>query len=237
MEVGMMTPVIGIPQMGWGLFRGYMKSKYVQSLHDAGAQVRWISLKDTEKAISELMECDGLLLPGGPDVDPRLYGQEPTEKCGKPNPLRDTVEMKMLDAFLPTNKPILCICRGVQLLNVYFGGTLYQDISKNQACKHSHFRSRSKGCHRVHLQSRTNLRKMLGEEWIKVNSMHHQAVERVGPGLTVNAVSQDGHIEGLEVFLHPFCIGVQWHPEHMSRGDSYQQKLFQEFVSACQKND
>lgn len=225
--------VIGIPQMGTDLFRRYMKSKYVRSLHDAGGQVRWIELTDPEDAIRQVMECDGLLLPGGADVNPVLYGQEPSEKCGRPNALRDEMEMKMLEAFLPTNKPILCICRGVQLLNVYFGGTLYQDISQNQVYKHSDFRARKKGAHRVKLYPRTWLRKIFDEEWIGVNSMHHQAVDRIGPGLTVSAVSEDGYVEGLEVFLHPFCVGVQWHPEHMSKTDERQQMLFQYFVEAC----
>lgn len=108
-----MKSVIGIPQMGPGLFRKYLKSKYVNALERAGAQVRWIELTDPAAAVAELMECDGLLLPGGPDVNPGLYGQTPTAKCGKPDALRDTGEMKLLEAFVPTGKPVLCICRGL----------------------------------------------------------------------------------------------------------------------------
>lgn len=228
-----MKPVIAMPQMGGGLFRRYMKGKYVQCLERAGAEVRWIDLKDPDKAVAQMLECDGLLLPGGADIDPKRYGQERLEACGKPNALRDEVEMKMLDAFLPTNKPILCICRGVQLLNVYFGGTLHQDLKKIQVCKHRDLRSRRKGCHPVKLMPRMKLGKILGDEIITVNSIHHQAVDQVGIGLSVSAVCADGFIEGLEVYLHPFCIGVQWHPEHMAKDDPRQQKLFDAFVSAC----
>lgn len=228
-----MKTTIAIPQMGSGLFRRYMKSKYVQCLERAGAQVRWINLDSVDRAVAEILECDGLLLPGGADIDPKLYGQEPSEKCGKPNALRDAAEMKMLEAYLPTNKPILCICRGVQLLNVYFGGTLHQDLKKIQVCKHADFRRRNKGTHPVKLLPRMKLGKILGEDIITVNSMHHQAVDQVGLGLTVSAVSGDGFIEGLEVYLHPFCIGVQWHPEHMGEENTQQQKLFEAFVAAC----
>lgn len=230
-----MAPVIGIPQMGNDLFRKYMKSKYVAALEAAGARARWIELEDPEKAVAELLECDGLLLPGGADVDPALYGQTPTEKCGKPNTLRDTAEMKMLEAFVPTGKPVLCICRGMQLLNVYFGGTLHQDISATQVCKHSDFFSKNKGNHPVKVLPRTKLSQIFKEETVTVNSLHHQAVDALGPGLTVSAVSGDGFIEGVEVFLHPFCVGVQWHPEHMCRSVAAQQGIFDAFVKACKK--
>lgn len=228
-----MHPVIGIPQMGNDLFRKYMKSKYVSSLKRAGAVVRWIELKDIDKAVSELLSCDGLLLPGGADISPRLYGQTPTEKCGKPNMLRDNAEMKMLEAFLPTNKPVLCICRGVQMLNVYCGGTLHQDIKLTQMSKHAHFPSRNKGIHSVKLFSHTKLAHILEADKVIVNSLHHQAIDRLAPGLTISAVSDDGFIEGLEIMYHPFCIGVQWHPEHMSKHNPTQQKLFDAFVNAC----
>lgn len=230
-----MNPVIGIPQMGNDLFRRYMKSKYASSLKRAGAAVRWIGLEDTEAAVAAALECDGLLLPGGADVDPHLYGQEPTEKCGKPNVLRDTAEPKLLEAYLPTGKPILCICRGVQLLNVHFGGTLHQDIADTQVCRHTSFPGKNRGSHKAKILPRTKLSQIFGEEIISVNSLHHQAADKVGPGLAVSAVSEDGFIEGLEVSLHPFCLGVQWHPEHMSKFVPAQQRLFDAFVTACKK--
>lgn len=228
-----MQPVIGIPQMGGGLFRRYMKSKYVQSLNRAGARVCWIELEDPAGAVSRILECDGLLLPGGADVNPQLYDQLPTEKCGKPNTLRDTAEMKMLEAFLPENKPVLCICRGVQLLNVFFGGTLHQHIVPGAGVKHSDFPSKNRGIHPVTLTPGTALARIVREETLTVNSLHHQAAHRVGEGLIVAARSADGIIEALEAPGHPFCIGVQWHPEHMSSTSESHQRLFDSFVRAC----
>ena len=230
-----MEPVIAIPQMGGGLFRAYMKGKYVNALRRAGAQVRWIELEDVDLAVKQALECDGLLLPGGADIDPRRYGQEPAPRCGKPNVLRDKAEFPMLQAFLQTNKPVLCICRGAQLLNVFFGGTLHQDIEPIQGCRHSRWRGKNTGTHTVKFQPLTKLGALLGVSSARVNSLHHQVVDALGPGLRVAAVSEDGFIEGIEVFAHPFCIGVQWHPEHMCKQDPVQQKLFQAFVSACRE--
>lgn len=231
-----MKPVIAMTHSGGTLFNAYMRSKYIQSLHRAGAEVRLIRPSDPEKAVAAILQCDGLLIPGGPDVDPTLYGQTPSDKCGKPDSVRDRVELKMLEAFLPTNKPILGICRGVQLLNVFHGGTLYQDIKGTQVCRHSHYPSKSKGCHKVKLYPHTKLGKLIGEEYTTVNSLHHQAADQLGPGLAVSAVSEDGFIEGLEILVHPFCVGVQWHPEHMSKNHPAQQRLFDAFVEACKKH-
>ena len=228
-----MKPVIAIPQMGTDLFRKYMKSKYVKSLERAGATVRWVELDDTEKAIGEALSCDGLLLPGGADIDPILYGREREEKCGKPNELRDKNEFQIFGTFVETKKPILCICRGFQLLNTVYGGTLYQDIADIKKCSHSDFLKRAKSIHKVSVAKDTKLYGIFGKSEVGVNSLHHQAVESVGENLVVSAVSEDGFVEALELKEHPFCIGVQWHPEHMSKKDALQQKLFDEFIKNC----
>ena len=230
-----MNITVAIPQMGTDLFRKYMKSKYVKSLDRAGAQVRWIELDNTEKAVSEALECDGLLLPGGADIEPALYGRKREEKCGKPNELRDKNEFVIYNTFVKTNKPVLCICRGFQLLNVACKGTLYQDIEEIQKCKHSDFFKRAKTAHTVTVNENTRLFEIFGKNLVGVNSLHHQAVENVGENLTVSAVSSDGFVEALELNNHPFCIAVQWHPEHMSKNDLLQQKLFNEFIKACNR--
>lgn len=228
-----MSIVIAMPQMGTDLFRKYMKSKYVKSLERAGATVKWIELDDTKKAINEALACDGLLLPGGADIEPALYGRNREEKCGKPNELRDKYEFLIYDAFVKTNKPILCICRGFQLLNVINGGTLYQDIADIKKCSHSDFLKRAKAVHNVTITENTKLSEIFGKSQVGVNSLHHQAVENIGNNLIVSAVSEDGFVEALELKNHPFCMGVQWHPEHMSKTDVLAQKLFDEFVKAC----
>lgn len=231
-----MKPVIAIPQMGNDLFRKYMKSKYTKSLETAGADVKWIELDNIEKAVAQALSCDGLLLPGGADIDPQLYGQKPTEKCGKPNAVRDAAEPAILQAFFKTKKPVLAICRGIQLLNVYKGGTLLQDIKDNQKYKHMDFFSRAGSIHMVSIDKNSILYSILKTENINVNSMHHQAIDKVGAELTVTAKSADGYVEAIELCNYPFCIGVQWHPEHMSKKSAEQRKIFTAFVSACQTN-
>ena len=230
-----MSITIAIPQMGTDLFRKYMKSKYVKSIERAGATVKWIELDNTNRAVAEALSCDGLLLPGGADIEPALYGRVRDEKCGKPNELRDKNEFEIFNAFVKTGKPILGICRGFQLINVACGGTLHQDIADIKKCSHSDFLKRATVVHAVTVNENTMLYKIFEKNEIGVNSLHHQAVESVGENLIASAVSEDGFIEGLELNNHPFCVAVQWHPEHMSKNDALQQKLFNEFVKACEK--
>lgn len=224
----MSKPLIAMPQWGNNLLRLYMKSKYIQSLGRAGAKIRWIEMDDPHIA-EKVRACDGLLLPGGDDIDPSRYGAVRHEKCGKSSSLRDEAEWKLLDAFLPTGKPVLGICRGCQFLNVYLGGTLHQHIDG-----HSDFKTRARGCHEAHIAPGSRLSALFPPE-VWVNSLHHQAVDTLGNGLTVSARAGDGTVEAIELTGHPFCLAVQWHPEHLSRSRSDQQKLFNHFVSLCKE--
>lgn len=241
-----MRPItIAMPQMGNDLFRKYMKGKYVQSLRRSGADVKWIELTDENEAVSRALHCDGLLLPGGADIEPSLYGQERSDKTGKANVIRDRMEPELLAAFLDAGKPILGICRGTQVMNVHFGGTLFQDIKDKQTYKHSDFFSRARSCHPVELAPDTKLFQCMNDAgaWppgascfqIHVNSIHHQAIDKLGDGLVVSAKSMDGFVEGIELKDYRFCIGVQWHPEHMSAKTPAQQTLFDTFVAACKE--
>lgn len=231
-----MEIVIAIPQMGNDLFRKYMKSKYTESLKRAGAKAKWIELDNIEAAVREALTCDGLLLPGGADVSPAMYGQTPIKECGKPNEIRDKAEPEILNAFLKTGKPIFAICRGTQLLNVVKGGTLKQDIKSEQTYKHSDFLSRASSIHGVNIERKSMLFDIMKRESIDVNSMHHQVIDKVGNGLKVTAKSSDGFVEAIELENHPFCIGVQWHPEHMSKKSELQQSLFNAFIEKAKEN-
>lgn len=228
-----MKITIAMPKLDNKPFRIYMKSKYVISLMKCGARVKWIDMENREKMKKQLASCHGLLMPGGGDLQPHLYGQEVDPKCGKPDVKRDEGEWAILDEFVPTGKPILCICRGEQLMNVYFGGTLHQDIVDISICKHSDFNNRAGFTHKVILTPGTRLHTILGVDSCMANSMHHQAADRIAPGLVANAVSADGIVEGLEKPDHPFFLATQWHPEHMYKKDALQRKIFAAFVDAC----
>jgi putative glutamine amidotransferase len=217
-----------MPKLSNDPFRIYMKSKYVFSLWRAGARVRWISPENTDANRSALLACDGLLMPGGVDIEPSRYGQETDEKCGKIDLARDAMEWWILETFLPTGKPVLGICRGIQMLNVFLGGTLRQHIDG-----HSDFKSRGTGFHKVRVTPGSRLREIVNAETLTVNSLHHQVVDSLGKNLEVCAVSEDGFVEAVVHRSHPFCLGVQWHPEHMSRTNKRQQKIFDTFVNAC----
>lgn len=224
-----------MPEMGNDLFRKYMKSKYVKSLEREGAGVLWIDLADPERAAREAVKCSGLLLPGGADVNPAIYGEEKSEKCGVSNCARDSAEPLMLKNFLETGKPVLGICRGVQLMNAALGGTIIQDIKDKQKCRHASFFSRARFEHSVTVKKGSRLYEIFETEAVAVNSMHHQAVNKPGNNLVITAVSEDGFAEALELQNYGFCIGVQWHPEHMSSKSEQQRKLFKAFVNECKR--
>ena len=229
------VPVIAMPQLGFDPFRLYMKNKYVQSLRRAGARVRWLPLRDPDRAAALMLSCDGLLMPGGADVAPSYYGRETLPECGAVKPVRDAAEWAILQAWRGTDKPLLGICRGVQMLNVFYGGTLYQDITKQQTHLHMDFPHRGSGTHPVRVEADSALARILGVTELTVNSMHHPALETPAPGLRVTARSDDGFIEAVEDPARAFCVAVQWHPEHLSRTDPREQALFNAFAAACRR--
>ena len=225
-----MKPVIAIPELGPGLLRQYLGSQYVIALWASGAKVRWIKRNDP-KAV---LECDGLLVPGGDDVDPSLYGAERSEKCGKPNPTRDELDPVVLKLFLQTGKPILGVCRGLQMTNAFFGGTLHQDIKDIQKINHGGPMRLKKLQHHVTVTEGSLLHRIVGDTTIPVNTFHHQAAQDVAPSLAVSAMSPDGIVEALEMPGHGFLLGVQWHPEHLMH-NIYHKKIITAFVKACKK--
>lgn len=232
----METMRIGIPDMGPDPFRIYMFGKYAAGVRRAGGEAEklpWGVDDDNLRLIAE--NWDGLLLPGGPDIDPAFYGEEKEPACGEPNAHRDDLESRLLRIFLETGKPILAICRGLQLLNVIRGGTLIQDVTPDQKVRHSDFPRRKKGVHSVTVAPGSLLAAALGTGQARVNSMHHQAADQVGKDLVVTARSEDGYVEAMELKDHPFCLAVQWHPEHMAEHCPEEQAIFDLFLMACRR--
>lgn len=230
----MRAPIIGMTDMGTGMAHHYMQSKYMDCLHRAGASVLVLSCQANEETMeSYLNSCDGFLFPGGADIEPTLYGKARLEACGKPNQVRDNFELPFLRMVLKSRKPLFCICRGCQLLNVACEGTLLQDIKHIQYYKHSNALRHAGIVHRVKLKSSSRLAHILGQNVIGVNSLHHQVIDVLGNGLSVAAYSPEGFVEAVELKNYPFSLAVQWHPEHMVQNFPIQQKLFDSFIAAC----
>lgn len=186
----------------------------------------------------QLKLLDGLILSGGPDINPIYYGEDFKEKMGVISPERDDNEIKILKEFLETGKPILGICRGHQLLNVYFGGTLYQDLSyfNTETLKHRQDFYPELEVHKIFIEKDSILGKLYGES-IKTNSFHHQAIQNLGEGFKIIAKSSDGVIEAIEKENHKFCLGIQWHPEMMvARGNKSMVKIFELFIDKSCSN-
>lgn len=227
-----MRVVIAMPRMSTDPEPTVAQSKYMESLARAGAGMRWVELNDPEQAVQDALTCDGLLLPGGGDMDPKFYGQARIPACGEPNLLRDAAEPLLLRAFLAADKPVLGICRGIQVMNAVLGGDLYQDIKPFEHLPHNDHWAK---VHTVTVRRGTLLSRILGQDTVLVNSQHHQAVDRVAPGFTLAALSEDGIVEAIEKPDAGFCLGVQWHPEWLSDADPAMQGLFDAFVNACSK--
>lgn len=227
-----MRVVIAMPRMSTDPEPTVAQSKYMESLARAGAGMRWVELSAPEQAVQDALTCDGLLLPGGGDMDPKFYGQERIPACGEPNLLRDAAEPLLLRAFLAADKPVLGICRGIQVMNAVLGGDLYQDIKPFEHLPHNGHWAK---VHTITVRRGTLLSRILGQDTVLVNSQHHQAVDRVAPGFTLAALSEDGIVEAIEKPDARFCLGVQWHPEWLSDADPAMQGLFDAFVNACSK--
>ena len=232
----MSLPRIGVPVMGSSLARKYMQRQYTKCLQAAGARVDLLEpVLQADRVRRYVVQHDAFLFPGGPDIDPHCYGAEPSPACGAPNPVRDGFELPFIRAVLASGKPVLCICRGMQLLNVALGGTLRQDIKPIQKYNHADILHCKTHTHPVVLRRGSFVEQLYRRRVIWVNSLHHQVVDRLGDGLVAVAHSPEGFVEALELPGRPaFTLGVQWHPEHMAPRDPAQQHLFEVFVGACQ---
>ncbi|MDN5326149.1 MAG: putative glutamine amidotransferase [Moorella sp. (in: firmicutes)] len=228
----MAKPRIGLtcdldPERG----RIVLREAYCRAILAAGGLPVLLPNIPPEKAAGYLEIVDGFLLTGGGDIEPSIFGARATASLYKVLPQRDAFELALTRAALAGGKPILAICRGIQVLNVAAGGDLYQDIPAEVpgALNHDQEQPRDQPSHMVTTVPGTRLAGLLGPE-ARVNSLHHQAVRRLGDGLRVAVLAPDGVIEGIEGQGKSLVLGVQWHPEDLYLGDGRQKALFEYFV-------
>ncbi len=237
MEVELITPIIGITcGHEWeDTERYYVNAAYIRNIVNAGGVPILIPYMEAEKLEIILNTIDGLLVPGGVDIDAQLFNQEPHPKSGLIDPLWDQLDLTMIRGSLGRKLPILAICRGCQILNVACGGTLIQDVASyvKQPVKHEQQAPKWYATHRINLTKDSLLAEIFLAKQLRVNSFHHQAVAEVAPGFCCSAVASDGVIEGIESIEHKFVIGVQWHPELMVEYNPIFGNLFKQFVMAA----
>ncbi|SDZ61656.1 putative glutamine amidotransferase [Evansella caseinilytica] len=233
-----MKPMIGITSSLKDEQQLMLSLDNIESITSAGGvPVVLPNLTEEEQVARAADHIDGLLVTGGGDIDPTLFGEEPHPALGSITPQRDEFEILIIRKLLEQNKPILALCRGCQILNIAAGGDMFQDIyaqSDRQLLQHSQHAPRSHASHFVEVKHGTLLKQITRLERFKVNSFHHQAVRHPAAGFVVSATSSDGVIEALESSRHTFVLGVQWHPECMTkRKDFPSRAIFTHFVEAC----
>lgn len=184
---------------------------------------------------------DGLLMSGGNDITPSLYGEERYQETRDNSETRDKTEKRLLDTFLQTEKPLLAVCRGMQFLNVYQGGTLYQDIKKDLPKALNHESSTDAEvfnhiAHTIAIEDNTKLRQILEVAEIDTNTHHHQAIKKLGTGLRVTARAEDDVIEAIETDDDRFIIGIQAHPESLGGVLPVWDRLFKAFIDAADEH-
>jgi len=217
-----------------------MNQRYIQAVAEVRGAPVMIPLLDqdveTLRAVYESL--DGVLIPGGVDMDPHTFGEQRGTRLGRIDPARDTVELTLTRWAIADKKPLLGLCRGSQVINVALGGTLYQDLDADfpNAIKHDYFPTagfaRDYLAHPVSVASDSKLGRILQCPEVQVNSMHHQGVKTLAPGLVVSALAPDGLIEGIESSNGHFMVGVQWHPESLVDHDTGMRRLFSTFIAA-----
>ena len=209
----------------------YLLADYFDSVELAGGVPVLVPQIGGAEALRDLLgRLDGLVITGGPDTPPARYGQPPHPRTKPVHRRRDEFDFRCLEAALELRLPMLAICYGAQLLNVFLGGTLIQDIPSQRPSADPHVQDGPRLLHPVRIEPGTKLARCLGVTEVEVASSHHQAVDRLGRGLRVSARSRDGIIEGIETEADRLILGVQWHPEELAAAHPDHLKLFQAVV-------
>ena len=219
-----------------GHFMDYLLSDYSQAILQAGGAAVIVPVAQDRGSLATILDrVQGLILSGGPDLHPRCYGEEPLGGLGEVDAALDEMELSIAQLALEKDLPLLGICRGIQVLNVALGGTLYQDIPSQVPAGicHTPHADKAVNTHTVQVEPGSMLKRILGEPEIWLYSQHHQALKAVARGLAVTARARDGIVEAVELPGRGFVAGVQWHPEGTWREDPFSQKLFGAFVNAA----
>lgn len=231
-----MRPIIGILAEVDEKGHTRVRRHYVQSIENSNGIPLLLPYTNDEGVIDGYVElCDGFMFTGGADINPARYGEEKKPLCEDSHHLRDEFEFALFDKAIKTNKPILAICRGSQLINAALGGTLYQDIPTEVDTKIIHRQTvpKTKPSHSVNIAPDTPLAKMIGKDTMSANSFHHQAVKKLAPGLKVMATADDGLIEAYCLDSERYLLAYQWHPERLCNADDDNKKIFDSFIDAA----
>lgn len=237
-----MKPVIGIiPLYDEDKDSIWMVPGYMEGIRRVGGIPMILPLVCDEADLRQINSmCSGYLFTGGHDVDPSLYGEEKTALCGPACMERDRLEQTVFCMAWEDRKAVLGICRGLQLINVLMGGTLFQDLQSQfqGTCSVGHHMEPpySRSCHQVELTADGPLCKLLGKSTMGVNSYHHQGIRKLAPGLKAMAVAEDGLVEGVYASDREYIRAVQWHPEFMPPEDADAGKIFQSFIEGCKRH-
>ncbi|PWU25470.1 MAG: hypothetical protein C5B48_01180 [Candidatus Rokuibacteriota bacterium] len=237
------APLIGVTTsitIGKAPERAYVNSAYLFAVQRAGGVPVVLPPQLSADSLARLTRgLEGLLLTGGGDIDPALFGETAHPTVYEVAPSRDTLEWAVVRRALDRDLPILAICRGIQLLNVALGGTLFQDVDTDPGTELQHGQSgpRDQPTHKVTVKAKSRLAEVLGTDELEVNSMHHQAVRHLGTGLEAVAWAPDLVIEGIEMpDSSRFVLGVQWHPEELCAHSEPARRLFAAFVGAAARS-
>ncbi len=239
-------PLVGVPcrSDSSGIYQGrpinVQNSSYIRAVINAGGVPFLIPLEARDEVLRDLFaQASGILLTGGGDIAPQFLGEASHLALNDVQSARDELEFTLVRWALEESKPMFGICRGIQVMNVAAGGSLYQDIASLCPNADKHDYSFSQGypldflAHPVDIETGSRLSVVLKSDHVQVNSSHHQALKEVAATYRTVAHSPDGIIEGIEAPDHPFVIGVQWHPEELVTSQETAQRLFLAFVNVC----
>ena len=231
-----MIPVIGISAEVDNEKDIKLKNTYIHAIEASGGLPMVLPYTNDTHIMEYFTElCDGFLFTGGDDIAPDRYGEPLKDTCGEIQQFRDEFEFNMLHKVLKTSKPVLAICRGSQLVNVAFGGTLYQDIPSEKPSEVLHKQEDfgSTPIHFVKLIDDTPLSSLMKQDYMQVNSLHHQAIKKLGDRLEIMATAADGIVEALYLPGEQYLRAFQWHPERMFDTDVQSRLIFADFINAC----